>query len=214
MIKRIHIQEVNLFRTHYWGSSNFSQININSTSLTSQYKWYSFLLFQSQKQQLQGEINKNASLHQQHQQTYERLMASINNTAMNANPNAATKLGPASHPAPLPALPPSTSKGPPKPELNITKVETGIVLSWNMTLDGYDSQIDVYHLYAYQESEAPATTTLWKKIGEVRALPLPMACTLTQFQAGSVYHFAVCAVDVQGQSGPFSEPSSINLPRN
>ncbi|XP_071797440.1 uncharacterized protein [Asterias amurensis] len=168
----------------------------------------------SQKQQLQGEINKNASLHQQHQQTYERLMASINNTAMNANPNAATKLGPPSHPAPLPALQPSTSKGPPKPELNITKVETGIVLSWNMTLDGYDSQIDVYHLYAYQESEAPATTTLWKKIGEVRALPLPMACTLTQFQAGSVYHFAVCAVDIQGQSGPFSEPSSINLPRN
>lgn len=39
-----------------------------------------------------------------------------------------------------------------------------------------------YHLFAYQQS-APAISARnnpWKKVGDVKALPLPMACTLTQ----------------------------------
>ena len=50
-------------------------------------------------------------------------------------------------------------------------------------------------IYAYQENPsqpaATITSSLWKKLGDVNALPLPMACTLTQFQAGHKYHFTV-----------------------
>ena len=45
----------------------------------------------------------------------------------------------------------------------------------------------------------------------MKALPLPMACTLTQFQVGNKYHFAVRAVDTSSRVGQFSEYSSIHL---
>ena len=65
--------------------------------------------------------------------------------------------------------------------LNIISI--GIVLSWNMQLTSEYEEIASYQLYAYQEGSAPPSTTLWKKVGDVKALPLPMACTLTQVTA-------------------------------
>lgn len=87
----------------------------------------------------------------------------------------------------------------------------GLVLSWNMTFNTLYADIQTYQLYAYQETNSPPATSHWKKVGDVRALPLPMACTLTQFVEGHKYHFAVRAVDVHNRLGPFSDPSSILL---
>ncbi|CAH0730005.1 unnamed protein product, partial [Brenthis ino] len=124
----------------------------------------------------------------------------------------------ARHPAPLPDSmkqyqPPNWKALPPAPELKLSKVENGIVISWK--IDGYQEEnheeIASYQLYAYQETSAPPNTALWKKIGDVKALPLPMACTLTQFMAGYKYFFAVRAVDVRSRLGPFSLPGSILL---
>merc|ERR1712037_655652 len=60
-------------------------------------------------------------------------------------------------------------------------------------------------------TNGPPTTSLWKKVGDVKALPLPMACTLTQFQRGNKYHFAVRAIDEHKRVGDFCEPQTIAL---
>jgi hypothetical protein len=52
-----------------------------------------------------------------------------------------------------------------------------------MQLTSEYEEIASYQLYAYQEGSAQPSTTLWKKVGDVKALPLPMACTLTQVTA-------------------------------
>lgn len=50
-----------------------------------------------------------------------------------------------------------------------------------MNLSDKYADIASYQLYAYQEVVGVnPNTSLWKKVGDVRALPLPMACTLTQ----------------------------------
>ncbi|KAK1341358.1 hypothetical protein QTO34_017764 [Cnephaeus nilssonii] len=124
------------------------------------------------------------------------------------------------HPAPLPEapqpprLPPEAASTslPQKPHLKLARVQSqnGIVLSWSvLEVDRTCATVDSYHLYAYHEEPSATVPSQWKKIGEVKALPLPMACTLTQFVSGSKYYFAVRAKDIYGRFGPFSR-SSVN----
>ncbi len=128
------------------------------------------------------------------------------------------------HPAPLPPAPfyvlnpalPGCLPPPPKPFLKISKVKNGIVLSWNFTQSmAQHASVSTFQIYAYQENPSsthqPVSSNLWKKVGDVKALPLPMACTLTQFQAGHRYHFAVRAQDVNNRIGPFSDAQTISL---
>ncbi len=103
---------------------------------------------------------------------------------------------------------------PPKLQVNITVSGNGIVLSWDFEADPPPNPptFECYHLFASQDSPSPPTKRSdWKKIGVVRALPLPMACTLTQFVSGNSYHFAVLAVDVHGREGQMSNPCTVRL---
>ncbi|XP_069845757.1 activating transcription factor 7-interacting protein 1-like isoform X1 [Dipodomys merriami] len=126
------------------------------------------------------------------------------------------------HPAPLPEAPqpqrlPPEAAGtslPQKPHLKLARVQSqnGIVLSWSvLEVDRACAAVDSYHLYAYHEEPSATAPSQWKKIGEVKALPLPMACTLTQFVSGSKYYFAVRAKDVFGRFGPFCDPQSTDV---
>ncbi|XP_077791556.1 activating transcription factor 7-interacting protein 1 isoform X3 [Podarcis muralis] len=126
------------------------------------------------------------------------------------------------HPAPLPEapqpsrLPPEAANTslPQKPHLKLARVESqnGIVLSWSvLEVDRSCASVDSYHLYAYHEDPSATVPSQWKKIGEVKALPLPMACTLTQFVSGSKYYFAVRAKDIYGRFGPFCDPQSTDV---
>ncbi|XP_068957643.1 activating transcription factor 7-interacting protein 1 isoform X4 [Petaurus breviceps papuanus] len=126
------------------------------------------------------------------------------------------------HPAPLPEapqpqrLPPEAASTslPQKPHLKLARVQSqnGIVLSWSvLEVDRSCASVDSYHLYAYHEDPSATMPSQWKKIGEVKALPLPMACTLTQFVSGSKYYFAVRAKDIYGRFGPFCDPQSTDV---
>ncbi|XP_066211414.1 activating transcription factor 7-interacting protein 1 isoform X2 [Saccopteryx leptura] len=126
------------------------------------------------------------------------------------------------HPAPLPEapqpprLPPEAASTslPQKPHLKLARVQSqnGIVLSWSvLEVDRTCAAVDSYHLYAYHEEPSATVPSQWKKIGEVKALPLPMACTLTQFVSGSKYYFAVRAKDIYGRFGPFCDPQSTDV---
>ncbi|XP_029909072.1 activating transcription factor 7-interacting protein 1 [Myripristis murdjan] len=124
---------------------------------------------------------------------------------------------------PLPSAPPPPGRLPPEaaqtslpqqPQLKLVPSQTGIVLSWCVAeTDRTCAAVDSYHLYAFHQdnSNNNAAQQHWKKIGEVKALPLPMACTLTQFQSGSTYHFAVRAKDIYGRFGSFCEPQCTNV---
>ncbi|XP_043945072.1 activating transcription factor 7-interacting protein 2 [Protopterus annectens] len=118
-------------------------------------------------------------------------------------------------PPPPPELPPeaATALPPQKPELKLTHVlnPKGIALSWYVVnVDPNCAPVHSYHLYAYHE-ESNIKTSQWKKLGEIKALPLPMACTLSQFVSGSRYHFAVRAKDIYGRYGPFCDIKSTSL---
>uniref|UniRef100_UPI0037E7B4CF activating transcription factor 7-interacting protein 1 isoform X2 n=1 Tax=Semicossyphus pulcher TaxID=241346 RepID=UPI0037E7B4CF len=130
------------------------------------------------------------------------------------NPSLALPPLPAA-PAP-PRLPPEAERTSPpqQPQLKLVPSQTGIVLSWCVSeTDRTCATVDSYHLYAFHQdnSSSNAAQQHWKKIGEVKALPLPMACTLTQFQSGSTYHFAVRAKDIYGRFGSFCEPQCTNV---
>ncbi|TPP60162.1 Activating transcription factor 7-interacting protein 2 [Fasciola gigantica] len=107
--------------------------------------------------------------------------------------------------APLPPVPPSPCyAGRPStqsaPLLTIAEAAEGICLQWTIAQQTplYEPAA-AYEIYSYASSELTAsnlhTHLPWKKVGEVAALPLPMACTLTHVQPNNLYYFAVRSVD-------------------
>jgi len=59
-----------------------------------------------------------------------------------------------------------------------------------MSLNKTIAQIVRYQIYAYQEvpNQIPHVD-LWNRVGEVNALPLPMACSLTQVNIKNHFFF-------------------------
>ncbi|XP_045398531.1 activating transcription factor 7-interacting protein 2 isoform X2 [Lemur catta] len=99
---------------------------------------------------------------------------------------------------------------PQKPELKVKRVlrPRGIALTWNITkINPKCAPVESYHLFLCHE--IPDDKLIWKKIGEIKALPLPMACTLSQFLASNKYYFTVQSKDIFGRYGPFCDIKSI-----
>ncbi|XP_062443956.1 activating transcription factor 7-interacting protein 2 [Rhea pennata] len=126
------------------------------------------------------------------------------------------------HLPPLPRIPPCPELAeefrdtvpPQKPELKVAQVQNpkGIGLSWTLKeIDPKCAPLDSYHLYLFRENPRNTSASRWKKIGKIRALPLPMACSLSQFTIPETYYFAIQSKDVCGRYGPFCDIQSITL---
>ncbi|XP_058142462.1 activating transcription factor 7-interacting protein 2 isoform X2 [Dasypus novemcinctus] len=133
--------------------------------------------------------------------------------------NAAQILESFEHLPPLPEPPPPLPElvdkirdtlPPQKPELKVKRVlrPRGIALTWNITkINPKCAPVESYHLFLCHES--PSNKLIWKKIGEIKALPLPMACTVSQFLSSNKYYFTVQSKDIFGRYGPFCDIKSI-----
>ncbi|XP_018091783.1 activating transcription factor 7-interacting protein 2 isoform X2 [Xenopus laevis] len=108
---------------------------------------------------------------------------------------------------------PEKLQPPQKPELRLTQVQNpkGIALSWTVSkIDPNCAPAESYCLYVHKVDPS-VEKILWKKIGEIKALPLPMGCTLTQFEDGSTYIFTLRAKDSYGRFGPLCDIQSVTL---
>ncbi|KAM6166318.1 activating transcription factor 7-interacting protein 2 [Erethizon dorsatum] len=118
-------------------------------------------------------------------------------------------------PEPSPPLPELVYKmgdtlPPQKPELKVKWVlrPMGIALTWNITkIDHRCAPVESYHLFLCHENAN--NKLIWKEIGEIKALPLPMACTLSEFFASNRYYFTVRSKDIFGRYGPFCDIKSV-----
>ncbi|XP_050442825.1 activating transcription factor 7-interacting protein 1-like [Adelges cooleyi] len=114
------------------------------------------------------------------------------------------------YPPPLPKVPPHNSQPswknvPPAPKLSLTVDGDKVQLIWDLRLTSNMADVKLYELYACQETKAIPNSSMWKKMGEIEAKPLPMACDLAAFTAGHKYYFALRAVDIHDRRAPFSQ---------
>ncbi|XP_017148633.1 activating transcription factor 7-interacting protein 1 [Drosophila miranda] len=128
-------------------------------------------------------------------------------------PPSATRLR-YSHPAPLPSSPaqpfnPAWKLPPSRPLIRISLMDTGIVISWNLEdASSKYAECVTYQIFAYQETLQEPSTDSWRHVGDVKAMLLPMAVTLNQFQENQRYYFAVRGVDAHQRFGSFSVPKT------
>jgi len=113
----------------------------------------------------------------------------------------------------LPPLPRSdvTAGSPPKPNLKLTQTGAGLEVYWTYQGGYSHTLISSYELYAFQDTFKQSAVAAWKKVGEIKSIPLPIRCTLSHFKSGSTYYFVVRAKDLKGGFGNFSDVQKISL---
>ena len=121
--------------------------------------------------------------------------------------------------APLPPQPQPPPPPPrlPVPQLSVSVVNSNIILQWTLRAEDVHkctrvSQYQLFSTAGCPAGQKPAPSSTWNQIGSVKALALPMQCTLTQFVAGRRYYLAIRSVDVHGNAGELSSECYVDLP--
>ena len=113
----------------------------------------------------------------------------------------------------LPPLPRSevAPGSPPKPNLKLTQTPARLEVYWTYQGGYSHTLISSYELFAFQDTFKHSAPAAWKKVGEIKSIPLPIRCTLSHFKSGSTYYFVVRAKDLKGGCGNFSDVQKISL---
>lgn len=91
----------------------------------------------------------------------------------------------------------------PKPRIAVRSVDNDLMIMWDLPDNGNISEIEYFELDSWSRSGQ------WRKISKIKALRLPMGCTLKNVAPGKMFRFRVRALSHGGVVGPFSEPSSF-----
>ncbi|XP_013925467.1 PREDICTED: activating transcription factor 7-interacting protein 2 [Thamnophis sirtalis] len=120
---------------------------------------------------------------------------------------------PSVEPDPAPWEDLGDSPPPQKLDLVVAQVNQpkGIALQWNVRcVDPRCAPIESFSLFICLEDVSNGSTSEWKRTSVIKALPLPMACSLSQFPRSVKCHFTMRAKDVHGRHGPFCDVQSIS----
>ncbi|XP_070617572.1 activating transcription factor 7-interacting protein 2 isoform X2 [Erythrolamprus reginae] len=105
------------------------------------------------------------------------------------------------------------SPPPQRLELVVAQVKQpkGFALQWNVSrVDPRCAPIESFSLFICLEDLSNGTTSEWRRTSVIKALPLPMACSLSQFPRSVKCYFTMRSKDVHGRHGPFCEVQSIS----
>ena len=98
----------------------------------------------------------------------------------------------------------NVASNPPKPRLAVHGlVNRDLVIMWDLPPDNKVTGIECFELYSWSRSG------WWVPLAKIKALQLPMGCTLKNLQSGKMFFFTVRAVGRNGVTGRFSQPTGI-----
>lgn len=84
-----------------------------------------------------------------------------------------------------------------------------IGIAWNVDVkDPHVAEMDCYYIYVANEQKN-GTFSAWKCLGVIKAMPLPMACKVSDCKGDKRLCFIVVGKDIFGRYGPYSDVHSV-----
>ncbi|XP_026858557.2 activating transcription factor 7-interacting protein 2 isoform X2 [Electrophorus electricus] len=105
----------------------------------------------------------------------------------------------------------ATKNMPQKPVVKVARITNpqSIALLWNVEEeDPHAADMDCYYIYVTQQ-HSDGTFSKWKTMGVVKAIPLPMACRVSDHSGGKTLSFILVGKDIYGRYGPYSDVQTV-----
>ncbi|XP_053220545.1 activating transcription factor 7-interacting protein 2 isoform X4 [Podarcis raffonei] len=106
------------------------------------------------------------------------------------------------------------TRPPQKLHLTVVQVEKpkGFGLRWEVSkVEPWCAPLDSFHLFVCLEFVGKGVPTRWLRVRDIKAMPLPMGCSLAQIANCSKCYFTIQSKDIYGRYGPFSDIHAISM---
>ncbi|XP_016338143.1 activating transcription factor 7-interacting protein 2-like isoform X2 [Sinocyclocheilus anshuiensis] len=100
---------------------------------------------------------------------------------------------------------------PQKPMVKLARIGSAqeLGIAWNVDRkDPHVAEMECYYIYVSHEHKN-GTFSGWKCLGEIKAMPLPMACKVSDCKGDKRLCFIVVGKDIFGRYGPYSDIRSV-----